>query len=136
MKKLILLLMFVNTASYAQMTYQQMMQQDSLIKAMKAASPISREADREAKHFMDLMSLSKEHKEVDSLHYIYNKTKGQKDEYRMIKVAVTKGYGKEEMQYLYGIIQTVYGKNEITEYYMKYDKGKRKIVATSREPIP
>jgi urease accessory protein UreF len=135
MKKLILLLMFVNTTSYAQMTYQQMLQQDSLIKALREAKPISREQEREATHFMELMGQSKEHKEVDSLNAIYNKTTSHKADMRMASVAVTKGYGNDEMQYLYGVIRTHEGKIEIIDYYLKYDKGKRKIVGVSKQPI-
>lgn len=91
-------------------------------------------ADGEANHFRELSEQTKEYKKTDSLHGVYNSNRKSGTEMHALKFSVTKGYANDDMQYLYGAIISKES-TEITEYYLKYDKGKRKIVAKSKLPL-
>jgi hypothetical protein len=92
-------------------------------------------ADREFNHFSELADKTKEYKEADSLLVVYNHRVSDA-ETMTSGFAITKGYGDDEMQYLYGVIRWTGAKTEKIIYYLKYDKDKRKIVAISKQPIP
>jgi hypothetical protein len=139
MKKVVLLLFIslnINSTSFAQSgrTYEQLMKDDSIMKAWKKEAPISREAEREFKHFSELATQTKEYialqHEIDSIN-------GSRDvERQSLMFGITgKGLGDDAYQCIFGIVQRKGLKMDVYEYYLKYDKGKRKIVSISKHPI-